>query len=134
MRSLLDRGPRYVFVGLGCAAINNALFIGLDAAKIHYGIAVILSAMIMIPLSYWLQLNLTFSAKGDWRAFRRYASILILNPPLSWLLLFLIHDRGHVPMIVAAPILTIIMFLWNFAASHWAFLLTRRVQRSRKSS
>lgn len=133
MGNMFHRGPRYACVGLGCAVTNNLLLIGMDAAKIHYAIAVIVSALIMIPLSYYLQLHVTFSVEPEWGAFVRYASALLLNPPISWFLLFLIHDHGGLPMIWAAPIITLIMFIWNFAASNWA-IVPHRLQNSRKAS
>jgi putative flippase GtrA len=119
-RDTLHRGPRYACVGIACALFNNFLFIGMDAADIHYGVAVIFSTLIMIPLSYCLQRYFTFSVPADWRAFGRYASVFIVNMPLSWFLLFIIHDLGSIPMIWAAPILTVVMFVWNFVASSWA--------------
>jgi putative flippase GtrA len=125
MLSALARGPRYVGVAAVCIAVNNALLIALDAAGIYYGLSVILSAIVMIPLSYSLQLRLTFRGEPSWPAFGRYAAVMLVNTPLAWLLLWLIHDKGSLPMVWAAPIITFILFIWNYVASGWAILARR---------
>jgi hypothetical protein len=55
--------------------------------------------------------------------------IMLVNTPAAWLLLALIHDHDDVPMIYAAPLVTVVMFLWNFVGSHWA-LLARKPRKN----
>jgi len=116
------RAPRYLGVSIACIAINNALLILLDAAGVYYGISVLISAAVMIPLGFLLQSRLTFSAVGGWPAFARYAAVMIVNTPLAWLLLWAIHGQAGVPMLYASPLMTGILFLWNYLASGWAIL------------
>ena len=125
MRSVLARGRRYISVAAVCIAVNNVLLIALDAAGIYYGLSVILSAIVMIPLSYILHLRLTFAVDRNWSAFWRYAAVMIVNTPIAWLLLWAIHDKGDLPMAWAAPIITAILFIWNYVASSWAILARR---------
>lgn len=114
------RAPRYTAVSLFCVLFNNVLLIALDAAGIHFSIAVLISAAVMIPLSYALHCTLTFAAEPGWRAFGRYFAVLIVNTPIAWLLFLLIHDWGGLPMLFAAPVVTGLLFVWNFLSSNWA--------------
>jgi putative flippase GtrA len=122
MRSMLVRGPRYVAVSVVCVLINNLLLIGLDSAGVYYGLNVLISAALMIPLSFAMQVHITFACEPSWRAFAKYAAVMLVHTPAAWLLLALIHDRGGVPMLYSAPIVTVLMFVWNFVGSHWALL------------
>lgn len=126
MPRLLIRGPRYLAVSLVCVLVNNILLIGLDRLGVYYGLNVLISAAVMIPFSFALQVRVTFACPATLRAFFRYAAILLVNTPAAFLLLALIHDWGRVSMPYAAPAVTMIMFLWNFVGSHWALLARRR--------
>lgn len=116
------RAPRYTAVSLFCVLLNNVLLIALDAAGIHYGAAVLISAGVMIPLAYALHSTLTFAVEPGWRAFARYFGVQIVNTPIAWLLFLLIHDWSGVPMLFAAPLVTGLLFLWNFFSSGWAIV------------
>ena len=116
------RAPRYFGVSAACLLINNALLILLDAAGIHYVISVLISAAVMIPLSFLLQSRFTFAAVGAWPGFFRYAAVMIVNTPLAWLLLWALHGQAGLPMLYASPLMTGILFVWNYLASGWAIL------------
>lgn len=120
MNDRLRHGRCYLAVSIFCVLFNNALLIGLDWAGIGYGVSVLVSAAVMIPLSYALHCTLTFAVEPGWRSFGRYAAVLLVNTPVAWLLLLVIHDWGRLPMIVAAPVVTGLMFTWNFFGSGWA--------------
>lgn len=126
MQRLLASSPRYVLVALFCVLLNNAFLIGLDMLGIHYVLSVIASALLLIPLSYWLHLHFTYRVEGGQRSFWRYAGVQIVNTPAALLLFFLIHDLAGLPMMAAAPLITLLMFLYNFLGSFWAILLGRK--------
>ncbi|GGJ58044.1 hypothetical protein CDQ92_00710 [Sphingopyxis bauzanensis] len=130
MNIRLQHGPRYVAVSLFCIVFNNALLIGLDWTGVHYGAAVLISAAVMIPLSYALHCMLTFATEPGWRAFARYSAVLIVNTPIAWLLFLLVHDWGAMPMLFAAPVVTGLLFVWNFFTSGWAIAPRSRVKSS----
>jgi len=114
--------PRYLGVSLACILFNNALLILLDDVGVHYAVAVLISAMVMIPAGFLLQSRFTFAASGSWHAFFRYTTVLIVNIPLAWLLLWAIHDQARLPMLYASPLMTLMLFVWNYLASGWAIL------------
>jgi len=116
------RAPRYLAVSVFCILFNNGLLIALDAADVHYAISVLISAVVMIPLGFILQSRITFAAAGAWRGFLRYSAVMIFNTPLAWLLLWAIHGNAGVSMIYASPVMTAVLFIWNYLASGWAIL------------
>ena len=117
------RASRYLFVSLFCILVNNGVLIALDAAGIHYIIGVVISATLMIPLGFILQSRITFATTGAaWPGFVRYSAVMVLNTPLAWLLLWAIHGQAGISMIYASPLMTAILFVWNYLASGWAIL------------
>jgi len=112
--------PRYSVIGVLCALFNNLLLIALDMLGLHFSVSVAISVAVMIPLGFLLQSRLTFAAQPNWPSFWRYAAGLIGNLPLAWLLMWLFRDQAGMPMFIAAPVVTAIAFLLNFAASYWA--------------
>jgi putative flippase GtrA len=132
VKALLASGPRYVAIAAICVVLNNLLLIGLDAIGVHYVLTVITSAILLIPLSYWLHVRFTYRLEGGQHSFWRYAGVQIVNTPVALLLFFLIHDLGGVPMALAAPLITVLMFLYNFGGSFWAIVFghTPRAERS----
>jgi putative flippase GtrA len=117
---LFRRGPRYALVGLFCAVLSNVIMIAVDGISGHSLIAVTASVAVLIPTGFILQALVTFEQPPSWRAFGRYAALMVWNWPLFSLCVWLIHDELSVPMVWAAPVTTILSFLWNYAASAWA--------------
>lgn len=120
--AFLRRSPRYIIISLFCVALSNLILIGIDRAGLSYTIGVLSSAAILIPVGFLLQARLTFATSWSWDAFCRYAFALLLNIPLSWIALFLIHDLGRIDMLWAAPAATILLFFWTYLVSHWALI------------
>ena len=116
----IHRGSRYLLVAIGCAGLHNAIMIVLDALHVHYGLSLIISAAVLIPVGYWLQGRITFAADSSWVSFWRYALVMIVNTPMSFIALWVLYDRGGLPMWIAAPVSTIILLIWNYISSGWA--------------
>ena len=132
MKAMFASGPRYLVIAATCVLLNNTFLIGLDALGVHYVITVIASAMLLIPLSYWLHLRFTYRLEGGQRSFWRYAGVQAVNTPAALALFFLIHDLAGLPMTAAAPLITVLMFLYNFSGSFWAIVFGHapRAERS----
>lgn len=123
VKALLASSPRYLAVSVTCMALNIVLLVALDRIGVHYGLAVIASALVLIPLSYALHLAITYRTQPRAGSFARYAAAQIVNTPVAVLLFFLIHDCAGVAMIWAAPAVTGLMFLYNITSSFWAIAL-----------
>lgn len=120
MKALIRRGPRYAAVSLFCLLLSNAILIGADRMGLSSGLAVLLSAAVLIPVGFLLQARVTFAVSPTLDAFARYAGALATNVPLSWLILLIVHDLCHVDMALAAPLATILLFFWTYLTSSWA--------------
>jgi putative flippase GtrA len=127
LRQHAARSPRYVVVSIICAVVYNGIMIGLDRAGMHYALAQAASAAVLLPLGYLMQAHLTFSKRRSWRDFARYSGALITNYPVAVLTLWLLCDGLHLDMVWASPISMVVLFLWNYVTSVWAF--SRRHKR-----
>lgn len=120
MKRLARWTPRYLLVSLICFACSNVLLIGLDGLGVPYWATLIFNALILIPLGFLLQAFLTFSVPLTWRAFGRYGLVFLPNTPVAFVALWVLREWLDLPMIVAAPAVTITMVFWNYAGSIWA--------------
>lgn len=130
MNALLASSPRYLTVSIICVVLNMMLLVSLDQAGIHYTVAVLVSALVLIPTSYALHLVVTYRVAPRIGSFLRYAATQLVNTPAAIVLFFLIRDRAGLPMIWAAPTVTALMFLYNITSSFWA-ISYRPLRRAR---
>lgn len=113
---------RYAFVGLFCAGLHNIVMIGGDLVSLNYLVSSLLSFAIVLTSGFALHCAFTFSAAPGLRSFLRYTLAMALNLPMSILILFLLFDLGGVPMAIAAPFATVLMFALNYLLSAWAIV------------
>lgn len=113
---------RYLFVGLTCAVLHNAIVIGFDRVGVHYVASSLVSFVVVVTVGYLLHTAITFKAPRNLATFARYAMAMAANYPLIVALLFLMVTVGGVPVPIAAPAGTVILFCWNFVASRWAIV------------
>lgn len=117
----VDRSWRYIAVAAFCALLHNAIMIGLDRLGAHYVACQTASAAVLLPVGYLLQGRVTFDAKSSWRDFGRYSAALLTNYPVAIVLLWLLCDVLILDMIWASPISMIVLVIWNYFTSAWAF-------------
>ena len=111
---------RYLAVSAFCAALHNAIMIGLDFAGVHYGLSLLASAVVLVPTGYFALARFTFEARCSRPAFARYAGVVLVNTPGSFIALWALYDTLGLPMWIAAPVATIILMIWNYLTSRWA--------------
>ena len=107
-------------IAVTCAALHNAIMIVLDLLEVHYSLSLLASTCFLVPIGFWLHCAFTFTVDRTWHAFWRYAAVMVLNLPLSFVFIWLSFDFMQLPMIFAAPLSTVLLFTWNFLASRWA--------------
>ena len=125
-----DRIPRYVIVGGLCAAIYNVTMMAGDVLKIHYVTSTLVAFVMIVLIGYALHCLFTFSEKLNLKGFVRYTAVMSLTLPFSIGGMFLLHDLAHLPVWLASPTLTGLLFCWNFVATHWA-VVTRTLGRGK---
>jgi putative flippase GtrA/SAM-dependent methyltransferase len=114
-----------LFVGLTCAALHNAILIGLDRFGVHYVVSSVVSFVVVVVVGYALHTKVTFQAARGFASFVRYAAAMSANYPLIVALLFLMVTLAGLPVLIASPAGTLILFGWNYLASRWAIVRAR---------
>jgi putative flippase GtrA len=119
---LKETRVRFLLVGGLCALVHNAIMIGGAALGLHYVVSTLISYVVVVLLGFFLHSHFTFSVGPELRSFAKYALGMSLNYPFWLVLMFVFCNVGRLPMIIASPLGTCVMVLWNFAVSRWAIL------------
>ncbi|HEY2336839.1 MAG TPA: GtrA family protein [Burkholderiales bacterium] len=117
---------RFLGVGLACALLHNVIMIGGDFAGWHYFVSSLVSLAVVTVFGYVLHTRWTFpgAARGH-ASFARYAATVSANYPLSLAGLYVFVDLLGVPVPLAAPAVTALLFLFNWIANRWALRVKR---------
>ena len=126
--TLIERGRRYTLVGIVCAAAHNLIVIGADAAGLHYLPATLLSFMLVTPLGYGLHSRYTFRRPLSTAGLLRFTSGVAIGYPISVAFMILFCSGLGLPVVVAAPLATAALFVWNYLSAQWAILRTLRLR------
>jgi putative flippase GtrA len=81
-----------------------------------------LAIFISTPLGYLLHARFTFRMRLSWRNFFRFASSIAAGFPVYFLSMAALCSGLHVAVAYAAPITTILLYVWNYGCAHWAML------------
>jgi putative flippase GtrA len=121
LKSLINNRPaRYLAVGAICAVMNNIILIAGDAAGLHYWSAVLLTFVLVVPPSYVAHASWVFGVRASWHAFGRYVAGTLSSLVVAALAVGLLRGALLLPMVVAAPIATLAMVLYNYLMTRWA--------------
>jgi putative flippase GtrA len=112
--------PRFLLIGGLCAALNNALVIGLVWSGFGPIAASLLAFPPVLALSFALHSLLTFKTAMSAPALLRYALAMAMNFPAWSASLFLLCDLLGAPIAFAAPATTALLVAWNYRAARWA--------------
>lgn len=123
-RGLFNRGWRYALIGVFCALANNVLMIGTDMLGGHYLLGTTLAFLIVTPMAYLLHSQFTFDAAISVRALAKFVLGVASAYPIAVIIMAILCSGLKLPVVIAAPIATIALFLWNFVAAHWAIFPT----------
>lgn len=122
------RPARYLLVGGLCAAAHNIVMIGGDRAGGHYLPLIGLSFALVTPLGYALHSRFTFRRPASAGGFARFAAGVAVGVPLSLLFMALLCTGFRLPVPVAAPIATALLFAYNYLAAQLAILRRLRLR------
>ena len=93
-----------------------------ERAGFGYAPGSILAPFAGIPTGYLLHAGFTFGSGRSWSAFLRFAGSIPTGFPISLVTVALLSGGAGLPMVVAAPVATLVLFVWNYATAHWAIL------------
>lgn len=120
--AILAHGRRYTTVGAVCALTHNLIMIGADLAGLHYLPGTLLSFAVVTPLGYFLHCRFTFRKAHSLDGFLRFMAGIAVGYPLSLALMALFCTGLGWPVIVAAPLATAVLFVFNYVSAHWAIV------------
>lgn len=123
---------RYGLVSVLCAVLYNAIMIVGDRLGAHYALSYALAFVVILVISFALHSKFTLRAEPTPLSFIRYALALAVNAPLNLILFFVLCDVLGLPMEIAAPMVTVLLIIWNYLAARWA--LARRAPDVQRSS
>jgi len=112
---------RFLAVSLACALLHNAVMIAGDWLGLHYAASSLVSFAIVVCFGYWLHGAWTLpGAERSAMALARYALSMSLNLPAFIAGMFLCVQVAGLPVPVAAPLVTVLLWGFNFVATRWA--------------
>jgi putative flippase GtrA len=112
---------RFYTVGLACALLHNLIMIGGDWLGLHYVVSSLLSFGIVNAFGYRLHSGWTFpGAQRGKLSFARYALTMSANLPLSIAGMFVFVDLAGLAVALAAPLVTVLLAIYNYLGVRWA--------------
>ena len=112
---------RFLGVGFACAILHYLVMVAGDLAGLHYAVSSLISLVVVTIFGYQLHSRWTFPGSERSRtSFVRYAVTVSANLPLSLAGMFVLVDILGLSVPVAVPVVTILLFAFNFTANRWA--------------
>jgi putative flippase GtrA len=121
-KPFLHQIKRYTSVGLICAIIQNLIMIGSGPVGLHYLPATLISVAVVVPLGYYLHCRYTFGQDRSVRSFLRFAGGFVIAYPFYLALIALFCTGFGWAVAIAAPLTTVILFLFNYVWARWAIV------------
>lgn len=111
---------RYAMVGICSALAYNVILVAVHALGAHY-LAAALAAFIVVVLgAYCAHAAFTFQVASGLSGLLRFVGTQILGFPISAAILAVLVDGASLPVWIATPIATLLLFAYNFLAARWA--------------
>ncbi|HLH88136.1 MAG TPA: GtrA family protein [Xanthobacteraceae bacterium] len=121
-RTLMRQSTRYLAGGLACALLHNVIMIATSAWGMPYPPALVLSFSVTTPIGYAIHSAYTFETRYSTRRLQRFMAGAVSGFVVSAALMVLFCSGLAMPVAVATPIATVLVFFWNFALARWAIL------------
>jgi putative flippase GtrA len=94
--------------------------IGADRLGLHYVLSTVASFSLVTPFGFWLHSRFTFGAPLSWRNLGVFALGVAAGFPLSLLAMTILCSGLQLPVMVAAPIATVVLLAWNYLSARFA--------------
>jgi putative flippase GtrA len=113
---------RYLGGSFLCGAINIGILIGGDRLGIGYVPLSITGYVVGGTVGYFYHAAITFRKAFSLVDYARFFGGLLLGLPIWLLLMALTQDVFAIPMWIAAPLVTVLMLIYNFLSARLAIL------------
>lgn len=111
---------RYTLLAALLAVLHNSILISTEWMGAHYVVSQFASAAVLTPTGYFAMSRFVYRTDRNWSAFSRYAASILTNFPFAIFSLWLLIDVLELPMLYAAPVSTVMLYVWNFLTTSWA--------------
>lgn len=108
----------YLAIACFCAASHNVIMIAGDRMGGSYPVSTLASFLILTPTAYALHTRFSFRERFSLGRLLRFASGVAMGLPLSLLVMAFLCTLLKLPVVIAAPIATVALFVWNYASAH----------------
>ncbi len=115
----------YVGIGGGCALFNNAIAVIGDCAGVNYLATTVSGIVLVTPLAFVLHSLFTFCSPLSLQGFLRFALGIATGSLLSLILMVVLCNWLSMRASLAMPLVTVMLFVWNFFSARWAILRPR---------
>lgn len=121
----------FVSVGALCAFSSNILVIAFAHYGFGYFVASLLAFGPVLLIGYALHTAITFKTTVSYLSFFKYTIAVAANFPLWIVALWILCDVLNLPVEIAAPTTTTLIFLWNYSSTKWALVAAAEPVRAR---
>lgn len=121
-RLIATHQGRYLAIGCICALANNIIMVAGDRARQNYLTMALVSFVIVTPLAYALHTRFTFVSPFSVGRLLRYASGAALAFPMFLALMAIFCSLMKLPVVIAVPMTTVLLFVWNYISAHLAIV------------
>jgi putative flippase GtrA len=104
-----------------------------DRAGGGYLMLTLISFLVVTPIAYALHSRVTFKEPLSLRSLFRFALGVSVGLPLSLGIMAVLCSLLKLPVVVAAPMATVLLFLWNYMSAHIS-ILGRKRRSTRQSA
>lgn len=112
----------YLIVAALCLVVHNIMLIVADAFGLPLWIIISLSFAVVATFGYIGHSLITFAQRLTWSAFFRYSTAMGANIPIAFGLVWFFRDLCGLPMLLVAPMSSVLMLAVNYCLSRWAIL------------
>ena len=120
--SRLPEGARYLGSAGLSALLSNAILIGGDRAGLHYLALVLLSWAVTGTFAYALHVRFTFRQTARGGSYLRFMLGAAIGIPVAAAFLALLVSGLYLLMWLAAPVATVLMFVYNYLNARFAIV------------
>jgi len=105
-----------------CAGINNVILIAGDWLHMHYTVLLLVCYLTSSSVGYAYHCRITFHQPMTAGGYINFVAGIWLGLPVSLALIAVMVDWLILPMWVAAPVMTLIMFVYHYMVARLAII------------
>ncbi len=118
---------RFLGGGIICSIINNIILIAGDYFGFSYLYLIFVCYLTSGTAGYWFHSQITFQNEMTLKGYLCFICGISLGLPISLIILVILCDYVALPMLIAAPVMTVLMIAYHYGAARLAITRTNAV-------